>query len=349
MDPSPERSNPGGVSGIMVCYTDDSEPGITRRRKGRYWQYFHADGSRVTDRDVIDRLNKLAVPPAYDKVWYCPKPNGHLQATGIDARGRKQYRYHADYRAAQEASKYDRCAAFGQALPAIRTAVEGELDNGRGLGKERVIAAVVRLLDVGHIRVGNSDYAKANKSYGATTLLNRHADVAGGKVKLKYRGKSGKVQEVAIADRALARLVRRTQDLPGQALFQYVGGDGEPRSIGSTDVNDWLRSVSGGEFTAKHFRTWGASVIAFETLAAADPERPPSLKTMLEPVAAALGNTPAISRKSYVHPLLIERARDGDLGGIAGEKLPRPTRYLSGAERGLIDLLEGAARPKIRR
>ena len=321
----------------MLEYIDTETPGITRRRRGRYWQYFHTDGARVTDRDEIDRLNKLGVPPAYRDVWYCPHADGHLQATGIDARGRKQYRYHDDFRSAREADKYDRCVRFGNALPKIRARVEADLAE-RGMGKERIVAAIVRLLDVGHIRIGNEGYASENDSYGATTLRNKHGVVSGSTVLLQYRGKSGKMQKVAIKDATLARLVRRCQDLPGQHLFQYVGEDGEAHAVGSSDVNAYLRDASDDEFSAKHFRTWGASVIAFETIL--DRKDGLTLKELLQPVADALGNTPAISRKSYVHPLLLDAVKTGDLDLLKGAPLPRSTRYLSGAERGLIALLE---------
>ncbi len=335
-----ERAPNAARSGAMLKYIDTETPGITRRRRGRYWQYFDADGARVTDRAEIDRLNRLGVPPAYRDVWYCPHAHGHLQAIGIDARGRKQYRYHDEFRSAREADKYDRCAKFGTALPKIRARVEEDL-NERGMGKERIVAAIVRLLDVGHIRVGNEGYAAENDSYGATTLRNKHGEVKGNTVRLEYRGKSGKMQKVAVKDATLARLVQRCQDLPGQHLFQYIGEDGEPRPVGSADVNAYLREATDDEFTAKHFRTWGASVIAFETIL----DRKDSgltMKELLQPVADALGNTPAISRKSYVHPLLLEAVKTGELDLLRGGRLPRPTRYLSAAERGLIDLLDAS-------
>ncbi len=322
----------------MLNYVDTETPGYTRRRRGRYWQYFDCEGHRITDRDEIDRLNRLGVPPAYTNVWYCPHANGHLQAVGIDARGRRQYRYHDEFRSAREADKYDRCLKFGQALPAIRAQVEKDLAE-RGMGKERIVAAIVRLLDVGHIRVGNEAYAAANDSYGATTLKTKHSKVSGETVRLEYRGKSGKMQKVAVRDRTLARLVRRCQDLPGQKLFQYIGEDGEPRPIGSSDVNDYLRAATDDEFTAKHFRTWGASVIAFETILDRK-DAGLTMKELLEPVADALGNTPAISRKSYVHPRLLDAVKDGRLDLLDGAPLPRDTKYLSGAERGLIAFLE---------
>ncbi len=321
----------------MLNYVDTAGAGVTRRRRGTHWHYFTSDGVRITDAAEIARLNKLGVPPAYTRVWFSPDPAGHLQAVGFDAKGRKQYRYHEDFRAARDADKYDRCGAFGDALPRLRAVVERDIAV-RGLGRDKVIAAIVRLLDSGHIRVGNDCYAAANDSYGATTLLNEHGKVRGDRVKLEYRGKSGKMQRVVIADASLARIVRRCHDLPGQALFQYLGDDGTPHRIGSGDVNAYIKAAMGDDFSAKHFRTWGASVIAFETIRAADPSSL-TLKELLVPVAAALGNTPAISRKSYVHPALIAAVNDGGIAQLAATPLPRPTTYLTAAERGLIAFL----------
>ena len=217
----------------MICFVDDALPGITRRRFGKAWGYFNSDGERITDREEIDRLNAVGLPPAYKDAWFCPSCNGHIQATAIDDKGRKQYRYHNDFRAQQEAHKYGRCVDFGHALPLIRARVENDLA-GDKLGHDRVIAALVRLLDLGHIRVGNEAYAQANKSFGATTLRNRHAQVRGSKIRLCYKGKSGKDQLITIEDKRLARLVRRCQDLPGQHLFQYLDRDGKshPDRIG---------------------------------------------------------------------------------------------------------------------
>lgn len=328
----------------MLCFVDDSLPGITRRRSGRGWAYFNADGHRITDREEIDRLNAVALPPAYRDAWFCPTPHGHIQAIGYDEKGRKQYRYHPEFRAAQEAEKYDRCLAFGHSLRRIRAQAARDL-SGRALRKRAVVAAVVRLLDLGRVRIGNESYAKTNRSYGATTLRGSHARVRGAKIRLEYTGKSGRLQRIAIEDRRLSRIVRRCQDLPGQKLFQYVDEDGITRPVTSADVNDYLREASGSDFTAKHFRTWGASVLAYRALVEAG-ERGISLKAMLEPVAEALGNTPAISRKSYVHPALLELAKTGGLRGERASallRLPRATKYLSSAERGLLAFLEALA------
>ena len=326
----------------MLCYVDDSLPGITRRRSGRSWTYFDHRGNRIKDREEIDRLNRIALPPAYRDAWFCPSPEGHIQAIGYDEKGRKQDRYHADFRAGQEAEKYDRCLDFGAALPRIRARVADDL-SGRSLSKDAVVAAVVRLLDLGRVRIGNASYTKANKSFGATTLRNRHVEVRGTRLRIEYLGKSGKVQRLTVEDGRLSRVVRRCQDLPGQNLFQYIDEAGETRAVTSSDVNAYLREASGADFTAKHFRTWGASLLAYQALMEAG-EDGISLKAMLEPVAHALGNTPAISRKSYVHPALIELAKAGGLRGARSlPKLPRPTKYLSSAERGLLAFLETLA------
>ena len=326
-----------------LCFVDNSEPGITRKKLAHGWAYYGPDGARITDRDEIDRLNRIALPPAYRDAWFCPSCDGHIQAVGYDEKGRKQYRYHLDFRSQQETDKYDRCGDFGRALPKIRARVERDLA-GRKLSKNTVIAAVVRLLDLGRVRIGNDGYAKANKSFGATTLRDRHAKVSGGTLKLEYVGKSGKVQRITINDRRLAHVVRRSQDLPGQRLFQYLDTDGQRHPVTSSDVNAYLREAGGGNFTAKHFRTWGASTLAYGQLVEAAPEGI-SLKTMLAPVAEALGNTPAISRKSYVHPALIELARAGGLKGQPKPRLPRAMRYLSPIERGLIAFLDALAHP----
>ncbi|SFS02883.1 DNA topoisomerase IB [Sphingomonas jatrophae] len=325
-----------------LSFSDPAEPGITRRLIRGKWGYFDAGGERITDRDEIDRLNKIALPPAYRDAWFCPDPHGHIQAIGWDEKGRKQYRYHLGFREAQEAAKYERTADFGDALPKLRQRVDCDLSR-RALGRDTVVAAIVRLLDLGRVRVGNDAYAKANKSFGATTLRDRHAKFSKGRLHLEYLGKSGKTQRITVEDRRLATIVKRCQDLPGQRLFQYVDGDGHRHAVGSVDVNDYIRDATGTDFTAKHFRTWGASVIAFETLLASG-DTSCSLKAMLEPVAQALGNTPAIARKSYVHPALIELTRQGAC--IGGLKLPRATRWMRPAERGLIGFLREVAAEK---
>ena len=322
----------------MLRHSSDSEPGYTRQKKGRAWAYFDGD-KRVTDRDEIDRLNSLALPPAYVDAWFCKDANGHLQATGKDARGRKQYRYHADFRAKNDASKYDGCREFGEALPKIRHRVERDLAR-RTLDRDQVLSAVVRLLDTEHMRIGNEQYARDNKSFGLSTLRSRHVRKKNGRMKMRYTGKHGIVHEATITDASLKRIVAKCQELPGQMLFQFLNEDGEPQPISSSDVNDYIRDASGGDFTAKHFRTWGASVIFFEQLlASADDERK-TLKTVLEPVAEALGNTVTMSRKSYVHPCLIEALQDDARDPLHGMKRPRARRRLSSAETGLLKFLK---------
>ncbi|MEH3046708.1 DNA topoisomerase IB [Sphingomonas adhaesiva] len=323
-----------------IVYCDDQAPGITRKKtRHGAWAYHAPDGSRITDRDEIDRLNAIGLPPAYTDAWFCPDAGGHIQAVGWDEKGRKQYRYHLDFRAQQEAAKYDLCAPFGRALTKLRARVEADLAKRRH-SKERTVAAIVKLLDVASLRIGNEAYAKTNKSFGLTTLRDRHAEITGSTLTLEYRAKSGKQRRLKITDGSLARFVKKCQDLPGQKLFQYVGEDGAPHAVTSSDVNAYIREAMGDGFTAKHFRTWGASVVAFETLAGAP--APIGLKTMLEPVVERLGNTPAIARKSYVHPALIELAKDKAAQAAFRQslRLPRATSYLTRGERGLIAFLE---------
>jgi DNA topoisomerase-1 len=329
----------------MLRHSSDAEPGITRKRVGRSWGYFAPDGTRITDRDEIDRLNAIGLPPAYEQAWFCTDPNGHLQATGVDARGRKQYRYHPDYRAKRDSAKYEGLLEFGKALPRLRRRVEQDLKR-RELSREAVLAAVVRLLDTEHIRIGNEEYAKANKSFGATTLRSRHLKRTGHDLSMRFAGKHGIVHEVKISDSNLKRICRRCQELPGQMLFQYVNGDGEPKPITSGDVNDYIRNATQGEFTAKHFRTWSASVIAFDQLLKKAEDARISVKTVVEPVAEALGNTPAISRKSYVHPRLLDAVKDNPRDPLDGLERPPRRKRLSSAEVGLLRLLSSKKRRK---
>ena len=319
-----------------LVHVDDGQPGITRKRSGRGWAYFDADGKRITKREEIDRLNAIALPPAYTKAWFCPNGDGHILATGIDDKGRKQYRYHPDFRSHQEAEKFDGCAEFGRLLPKLRQRVEKDLA-GTKLSRERAIASVVRLLDLGVVRVGNESYAKENKSFGATTLRQRHVNVSGQTVKLRFKAKSGKTAEVAVTDRRLAHFVRKMEDLPGQRLFQYMGEDAEVHAVGSAEVNDYLCETMGEHFTAKNFRTWHASAIAFGLLADADGQL--TLKALMEEVSERLGNTPAIARKSYVHPAVIALV-ERQAKWRRALKLPRKTKWLSREERGLLELLE---------
>ncbi len=298
-------------------YVTDAEPGIRRRRAGRGFSYTDPAGRRITDRRLLARLKSLAIPPAWTDVWICPSPRGHLQATGRDARGRKQYRYHPRWHEARDEVKYERMIAFGEALPAIRRRVDRDLGLS-GLPRERVLAAVVRLLEKTRVRVGNEEYARENRSFGLTTLRNHHARVGESKIRFRFRGKGGKEHDVDLDDRRLARIVARCQDLPGQALFTYLDDDGEPRSVGSADVNDYLREITGEDFTAKDFRTWSGTVLAAWALSEleefdSEAQAKKNVVRAVEAVAEQLGNTPAISRKSYVHPSVIEAYLDGDV------------------------------------
>ena len=321
-----------------LIYVDDDLPGISRRRAGRGWAYYDPQGKLIRDPEERRRLNAIALPPAYRDAWFCPAPNGHILATGIDARGRKQYRYHPDFRAARESEKFDGCLAFGGLLPLVRKRVESDL-SGRRLTRERAIASVVRLLDLGAVRIGNEGYARDNRSYGATTLRQRHAEVTGRTLRLRYKAKGGKLREVALTDGSLARVVRRMQDLPGQNVFKYVDDEGDLHTVCSHDVNEYLCDTMGERFTAKNFRTWHASVLAFQILAGA--EETLTIKAVLDVVARRLGNTPAVTRRSYVHPAVIGLVERQETWREA-LRLPRETRWLTREERGLIALLEAA-------
>jgi len=317
-------------------YADTDSPAITRRLLRGHWAYFDPDGSRITERDEIDRLNAIALPPAYSDAWFSIRPNAHILATGIDAQGRKQYRYHPDFTARRDARKFENCVGFASLLPRMRERVEHDLAK-RSLTEERAVASIVRLLDSGQIRVGNECYARTNNSFGATTLRRRHARIDAGRLSLRFRAKSGKLCSLTVTDKGLVRFVKQMQDLPGQHLFQYRDENGDFRPIASSDVNAYIRETMGDDYTAKDFRTWAASVLAFEWLL--DQEPGARLGDMLTHVATHLGNTPAVTRKSYIHPSLVEIARTGKTKALPS-KLPRRTRWLSAAERGLIAFLE---------
>lgn len=325
---------------VKIVYSDDSKPGITRQKIRDKWAYFAPSGDRITDRDEIDRLNAIGLPPAYRDAWFNPKPNGHIQAVGWDEKGRKQYRYHTGFREAQEAAKYEKCADFGRVLPKIRKQVEEDIARRR-LDKDHAVAAVIRLLDIGHLRVGNEAYAQTNQSYGATTLREEHAQVKGDTLRLRFKGKSGKERDCKVVDKALARTVKKMQDLDDEHLFSWVDAAGEAHPVSSSDVNEYIQRVAGPDFSAKHFRTWGASVTAFEALATA--EKDLNMKALLGPVTERLGNTPAIARKSYVHPSLLNLVKKGQSAFRQALRLPRSARYLSREERGLITFLDSLA------
>jgi DNA topoisomerase I len=313
---------------LVFCETDTLT--ITRRRIGGAWAYFDAAKRRLTDADEVSRLNALALPPAYQDARFNPDPDGHLLAVGLDARGRRQYRYHAAFRAAQDAQKFSLCAEFGQALPRLRQRLVRDMA-APPASRDAVLAAMVRILDTAYLRIGNEAYFRSNKSVGLTSLRQRHARPRGRALELRYRGKAGIMRSVRLNDRSLLRIMRRCQDLPGQRLFQYVDEDGAVRALGSADVNAYLRDHLGSDFTAKHFRTWHASVHAFDALWQGQ-----SLSEALAHVADKLGNTPAIARKSYVHPALLEMP-GAALRAIA---LPRQMRWLTRYERGFLATLE---------
>jgi DNA topoisomerase I len=302
---------------VGLRYVSDARPGISRKKAGRGFTYCRADRSRLVEPDVLGRIRALAVPPAWTDVWICPYADGHIQATGRDAKGRKQYRYHSRFREVRESTKYGHVVAFADALPSIREKVREHMAL-RGLPREKVLATVVHLLETTLIRVGNDDYAKQNNSYGLTTLKNRHVAVDGNEVRFCFIGKSGKQWSLRVRDRRIAKIIKACQELPGQELIQYVDQDGNCRDVSSTDVNDYLREITGEDITAKDFRTWAGTVLAAMALNelesfdnAAQAKR--NLRAAIEKVSARLGNTPTICRKCYVHPEVLNAYMDGNL------------------------------------
>ncbi len=322
-------------------YVNDLKPGISRRRQGKGFSYRRADGSLVTDPEERARIEAIVIPPAWTDVWICLRPDGHIQATGRDERGRKQYRYHPHWREVRDTAKFDSLAAFGRVLPRVRAQVEADLRRP-GLPQEKVLAAVVHLLDETLIRIGNDEYAVTNDSYGLTTIEHDHAEVHGGVVQLEFGGKSGTEFDVEVRDPRLARIVRQCQELPGEDLFQYLD-DGRVVDITSTHVNDYLRSLARGERTAKDFRTWGGTVVAAETLVGLGPAATPkeadrNTLVAIDAAAEKLGNTRAVARSSYVHPQVAEAYRDGTLA--ESWRRSRGGSRMSRAERTVLKLLE---------
>jgi DNA topoisomerase-1 len=298
-------------------YMSDDRPGIRRRRVGEDFEYIAPDGERILDPSELERISALGIPPAWTDVWICPSPNGHIQATGRDAKGRKQYRYHPRWRATRDETKYARMLAFGAALPLIRQRVEEDLARP-GLPREKVLAAVVRLLETTLIRVGNAEYARDNEHYGLTTMRDKHVDVNGAKISFEFVGKSGIHHMVSLKDRRLARIVQRCRDLPGYELFQYIDEQGQRQDVGSADVNAYLREITGQEFTAKDFRTWAGTMLASLALqeieaSDSDAEAKKKIARVVESVAERLGNTPTICRKCYIHPAVIDAYLEGSL------------------------------------
>ena len=313
---------PGELKAAGLVYASDLDPGIRRRKAGHGFNYLDADGKPVTDEPTLDRIRKLAIPPAWTDVWIAPTERGHIQATGRDARGRKQYRYHERWREARDSGKYDRLIAFGRALPKLRARVEHDLAR-HGLPREKVLAAVIRVMEITLIRVGNEEYVKANKSFGLTTLRDRHAKIGTAKAVFEFRGKSGKLHKTGFSDRRLARIVKACQDLPGQRLFQYLDHDGQRHSVESADVNAYMHEVLGEDFSAKDFRTWAGTLAAARALillpeCVGDGEAKKNAVTCVKAVAGVLGNTPAVCRKAYIHPAVLEAYEAGELALKAG-------------------------------
>jgi DNA topoisomerase-1 len=328
-------------------YVSDDRPGIARRRAGKGFVYLDAKGKRITDEATLSRIRALVLPPAWTDVWICPHPRGHIQATGRDDRGRKQYRYHDEWAQARGEEKFARTLAFARALPRLRFAVEDDL-RGKPLARRTVLATIVRLLETTLIRVGNREYAQANKSYGLTTMRNRHVEVNGTRLHFDFLGKSGKRHVVDVSHRRIATIIRSLQELPGQELFQYVDEDGERQSVDSADVNDYLRDIAGEEFTAKDFRTWAGTVLAawalseFEKIDSAAAARR-NITAAIKRVAAQLGNTPAVCRSSYIHPEILNCYMDGSLiEHLRGEiqaKLKKDMAGLTAEEAAVLVLL----------
>ena len=339
-------SSRAGRTGLI--FTSDESPGIHRRKAGKGFVYLDSRGRKITAARTIERIRGLAIPPAWTDVWICAKANGHLQGVGRDAKGRKQYRYHPEWRAHQEQEKYEHLIDFGDALPAIRRSVARDLSR-RKLDHERVVATVVHLLETTLIRVGNDEYARTNESYGLTTLRDRQVRIDGSELRFVFQGKSGQRHDIALSDRRVARIVRECQELPGQRLFQYEDTDGAVRPIGSNDVNEYLRSAAAADFTAKDFRTWMGTLYTAAALAALEPptdarEAKRVANATISVVARQLGNTPTVARNSYVHPDVIDQFTDGSLARLWARGPSRPTRWLILEERKLATVLRAARR-----
>ena len=326
-------------------YVSDQSPGLRRKRVGKGFTYTASDGRTIRDAETIRRIRRLAIPPAWTDVWICPDPRGHLQSTGRDARGRKQYRYHLGWREVRDAVKYDRMLAFAESLPKIREQTDRDLERP-DLPREKVLATIVRLLEDTRIRIGNDEYRKENGSYGLTTLRNRHVNVIGAEVRFTFRGKSGKSHTVELHDRRMARVIKRFLEIPGQELFKYVE-KGEVKAIDSADVNDYLRQITGDDFTAKDFRTWAGTILAARFLretAGATNSRAAKKQLVhaIARVADELGNTAAVAKKGYIHPAVIAAYLSGGLKPIRERDDPDPYK-LSAEERSLLALLGKAA------
>jgi DNA topoisomerase I len=351
---APSGSDPReAADSAGLIYVSDSRPGIRRRKSGSGFRYQSPDGDSITDPETLKRIRSLAIPPAWTDVWICPSANGHIQATGRDARGRKQYKYHPRFREFRESTKYHHIVAFANALPTIRAKVAAHRAL-RGMPREKILATVVHLLETTLIRVGNDDYARQNGSYGLTTLKNRHADVNGSEVRFRFTGKGGKQWSLKLRDRRIAKIIRQCQELPGQELIQYVDDDGKPQGVSSGDVNAYLKAISGLDITAKDFRTWAGTVLAALALdefksfdSAAEAKR--NVRAAIERVAARLGNTATICRKCYVHPEVLNSYLDGRLALAIKSKVERELRGdltdLQPEEAAVLAMLRGRLQP----
>jgi len=326
-------------------YVSDTMPGIRRKKTGSGFSYVGPAGKTIKDAATLTRIRSLAIPPAYTDVWICPTPSGHLQATGRDARRRKQYRYHPRWREVRDETKFGRVLAFSEVLPRIRRRVQSDLSK-QGLPREKVLATVVRLLDCTGIRIGNDEYARANRSFGLTTLRDRHVEVSGSNIRFEFRGKSGKAYNVSLNDRRLARIVQRCQALPGEDLFQYLDDDGVRQTIGSGDVNDYLRAISGEEFTAKDFRTWSGTKLAVAALTeigtwTSQRQAKSNILKAVDRVAEQLNNTRAVCRKYYVHPAVLDAYTAGHmLEALQNGTRPAARTELDGDEAAVARLLQ---------
>jgi DNA topoisomerase-1 len=351
------RQPTAAAASAGLQYVSDLRPGMTRRRKGSGFNYLNPNGTLLRDPRHLQRINALAIPPAWRNVWICPNPLGHLQATGRDARGRKQYRYHPRWRDVRDEAKYDRILDFAAALPALRRRTAADL-SAPGLSRRKVIAAVIRLLEKTMIRVGNAEYARANRSFGLTTMQDNHASISGARIRFRFRGKSGRFHDITFNDARLARIVRKCQELPGRELFQYIDASGTVQDIGSTDVNDYLREVTGRYFTAKDFRTWTGTVLAATALQemkefASSSQAKRNVLAAVDAVAGILGNTRSVCRKCYVHPVIIDAYLDrtlaASLSSRAGKQLVDASSTLTRTETAVLALLQRRLRKDVQR
>jgi DNA topoisomerase-1 len=343
MASSPEALASAREAGLR--YVGDGTVGISRESRGRTVRYRDVNGLVIKDPATLARIKRLAIPPAWSDVWICPRADGHLQATGRDARRRKQYRYHPDWQAVRDGAKFERMIAFGRALPRIRRSVARDLGRRR-LDRRKVLAAMVRLLETTLVRIGNEEYAKQNHSFGLSTMRDRHVKIARGTIHFEFRGKSGRDHAIDLHDARLAAIVRQTQELPGQDLFQYLDANNEPQKIGSADVNGYLREIAGNEFSAKDFRTWAGTVLAAVALRSCErsttkTQTKENVVTAIKQVALRLGNTPAVCRKCYIHPSVVERYLQGEtlLAEAQRARVAQRTGDLDDNERGLLAFL----------